>query len=67
MRLRFWRKGELAVFDPAAGEMPEHLEAYPPDKPLPWRRVLVGGALGGAVAGVVRPVHLLLELLRSNV
>jgi len=37
MRLRFWRKGELAVFDPAAGEMPEHLEVYPPAKPFSWR------------------------------
>jgi hypothetical protein len=46
MRLRFWRKTEPAVFDAAAGEVPEHLEVYPLDKPFPWRAMVIAGAAG---------------------
>lgn len=42
MRLRFWRRDEPVAFDLAAGEVPEHLEVYPPGKPFPWRAVSAG-------------------------
>ena len=35
------------MFDPAAGEVPEHLEVYPPGKPFPWRNVVRSMVLTG--------------------
>lgn len=37
------------MFDPGAGEVPEHLEVYPPGKPFPWRHVVLSVATSAVV------------------
>lgn len=54
MRLRFWGRDERALFDPGAGEVPEHLEVYPPGKPFPWRDLVRAMALTGIILTVWR-------------
>ncbi len=53
----------MEQFDPAAGEIPAHLEMHIPPEPIPWRRIVLASVGAAAFSEIVEPLNRIQDLL----